>query len=131
MKLTVAEHKTTKMLSAVKTIFKEPLADPSLVIREVAILRKLQPHPRIVALFDVFETPSEVSIVTEYSAGGDLLEALAKNEFYSEADAAIITKNICEAIAFMHSKNIVHRFLRVTQPFISLSPFTSSFFTFW
>lgn len=74
---------------------------------------KLQTHERIVTLYDVFENQTEVSIVIEYSEGSDLFEAIRGNDSYSESDAAVLMKHICEGVEYMHSKNIVHRFLRV------------------
>lgn len=51
--------------------------------------------------------------MTEYLAGGDLLEAITNKESYSEADAAVICRNIALTLDMLHSKGIVHRFLRV------------------
>jgi calcium-dependent protein kinase len=55
--------------------------------------------------FEVFENKSQIYIVMEICNGGDLYRRLP----YSEKEAAKITAKLCSAIAYMHSKDVVHR----------------------
>lgn len=41
--------------------------------------------------------------------GGDLFDAIAVANKYSEKDAASMIHNLASALAYLHSKNIVHR----------------------
>jgi serine/threonine protein kinase len=55
--------------------------------------------------FEVFERKEKICIVMELCSGGDLYTRLP----YSERDAAEITNKLCSAIAYMHSRGVVHR----------------------
>jgi len=45
--------------------------------------------------------------------GGELFNKIVTKGFYSESDGAFLIKQILDGIAFMHSKNLVHRDLKV------------------
>lgn len=45
----------------------------------------------------------------EFCSGGDLFDRILKVGYFCELDAALIFKPIVEAINYLHSKNIVHR----------------------
>ena len=59
----------------------------------------------ILQAFEVFENKQQIYVVMELCSGGDLYHRLP----YSEKAAAAITGKVCSAIAFMHSKDVVHR----------------------
>jgi len=54
----------------------------------------------------------KVNIVMEYISGGELFDAIVENEFYSEADAAALIRQMVTTIEYVHSKNVVHRDLK-------------------
>ena len=70
---------------------------------EIAILKDLD-HPNIVRAIETFEWKGQISIVMELCSGGDLYA----RDPYTEAEAARITGSILSAIAYMHSRNVVH-----------------------
>jgi serine/threonine protein kinase len=74
---------------------------------EIDILQSMD-HPNIVKAFEVFENKVQIFIVMELCSGGDLYKRLP----YSERDASSISSKLCSAIAYMHSKDIVHRDLK-------------------
>jgi serine/threonine protein kinase len=43
---------------------------------EVATMHQCTPHPNIIELLHVYESPTHVFIVTEFAEGGELFEAL-------------------------------------------------------
>jgi len=48
----------------------------------------------------------------EYISGGELFDAIVENEFYSESDAADLTRQVVTTVEYIHSKNVVHRDLK-------------------
>ena len=79
---------------------------------EIYILNQLQ-HPNIVEIFEVHEDLNKVYLVMELERGGELFDRIIENGSYSEKDAAEIVKQILSAVAYMHSKGVVHRDLKV------------------
>jgi len=85
---------------------------------EIAILKDLD-HPNIVRAIETFEWKGKISIVMELCSGGDLYA----RDPYTEAEAARIISSILSAIAYMHSKNVVHRDLKFENVlFVNTSP---------
>lgn len=57
---------------------------------------------------ETFEYKQEICIVMEVCTGGDLYT----RDPYTEAEAAKITFSIVSALAYMHSKQVMHRDLK-------------------
>jgi len=84
------------------------------VKREIELMRKLN-HKNIVCLKEVFEDESEdgkIYMVMEYVSGGELFDHIINRGNYSEHDAALVVRQIIEAVAYLHSNNIAHRDLK-------------------
>ncbi|OQS05638.1 calcium/calmodulin-dependent protein kinase [Thraustotheca clavata] len=96
---------------AIKKI-RRALTDETRLKSEVEALRKIQKHPNIVTLLDVFETPGDVYVVMELCTGGELFERLAEKGPYSEMDCVRHVKSMASAVAYMHANDIVHRDLK-------------------
>jgi serine/threonine protein kinase len=77
----------------------------SLDLKTEAMILSQSDHPNIVKLFEVTKINGSMSLVLELCEGGSVLERLP----YTEDRATTITYQICSAIAYLHSKNIVHR----------------------
>uniref|UniRef100_A0A4W4E428 non-specific serine/threonine protein kinase n=1 Tax=Electrophorus electricus TaxID=8005 RepID=A0A4W4E428_ELEEL len=75
--------------------------------REVSILREIQ-HPNVITLHDVFENKSEVILILELVAGGELFDFLAEKESLSEEEATEFLKQILDGVNYLHSKQIAH-----------------------
>jgi len=75
--------------------------------REMAIGLKLD-HPNILKFYDVPER-SRPYIVTEYLQGRPLSEILAEVKPLPLDDALQIAVRVCDALAHMHEKGVVHR----------------------
>lgn len=92
--------------------------DSFLLATEIAILRSLD-HPHIVRPIETFNHRNQIFIVMELATGGDLYA----RDPYTEEEAARITSSILSAIAYMHSKNILHRDLKYENIlFVNNSP---------
>ena len=85
---------------------------------EIAILKNMH-HPNIVRAIETFEFRGKISIVMEVCSGGDLYA----RDPYTESDAARIVSSILSAIAYMHSRKVVHRDLKFENVlFVNTSP---------
>jgi len=85
---------------------------------EIAILKDLD-HPNIVRAIETFEFRGKISIVMEVCSGGDLYA----RDPYKETEAARIVASILSAIAYMHSRKVVHRDLKFENVlFVNTSP---------
>ncbi|XP_070543230.1 death-associated protein kinase 1-like isoform X2 [Ptychodera flava] len=77
------------------------------IAREVDILSEMD-HGNVISLHEVFETQTEVVLILELVAGGELFEFLAEKDHVTEEEAALFTKQMLEGVRHLHDKNIVH-----------------------
>uniref|UniRef100_A0A6T6D850 Protein kinase domain-containing protein n=1 Tax=Compsopogon caeruleus TaxID=31354 RepID=A0A6T6D850_9RHOD len=99
---------------AIKTVDRRKISSAKeleFVRREIDIARLLY-HRCIVRIHDVFDESDKVHFVMEYLGGGDLFDAIAEENHFSEKIAVDIIRDILEAVAYIHEKNIVHRDLK-------------------
>lgn len=81
--------------------FKEKL------IKEAKILSEVH-HPYIVNVLEVFEENNTAYIAMEFISGHSLKYLLEKNGILPEGTVLKYTKEIGEALSFVHEKNILH-----------------------
>ncbi|KAJ3312290.1 calcium calmodulin-dependent protein kinase type 1G, partial [Blyttiomyces sp. JEL0837] len=97
---------------AVKIIDKKNMkGKESSVKSEIAVLQKLH-HPNIIGLKDVFENKKNLYLVTDLATGGELFDQIVAKGSYTEKDAAVIVKQLLNAVAYMHKEDVVHRDLK-------------------
>ncbi|KAL1460185.1 hypothetical protein WDU94_012121 [Cyamophila willieti] len=78
------------------------------VEREVEIMRELQ-HPRLIQIYDAFESSNVMCVVLELIEGGELFDRVIDDDFVlTEKAVAIFMRQICEGVDFIHSKNVLH-----------------------
>lgn len=82
---------------------------------EVNVLRELRGHENVIRLYDVFCVDNELFIITELGRGGDLFHLLTTHPKHgvTEAYAAKTVGQMLSAVAFLHSRNICHRDLKL------------------
>jgi calcium/calmodulin-dependent protein kinase I len=105
-----ATHKQTGTKYAIKMV-KKSSANVHLD-REIAIMKKVK-HPHIVPCHDIFEDNRYLYLVLEFITGGDLFHKIEEIEIFSEKDAALISKQILEAVGYLHKEGIVHRDIKI------------------
>lgn len=76
--------------------------------REYSILKDLD-HPNIISLEKVICTSHRVYIFQELITGGDLFSYLQQKGPLQEPQAAVIVRQILEAVKYLHTNNVVHR----------------------
>lgn len=94
---------------ALKVMSPQLASDESFKVRfihEARIVAKIS-HPNIVAVYDVGEHDGHNYLSMEYHDGGDLKARIAKGIDVKEC--LYIIKDVCKALDFAHSHNIIHR----------------------
>lgn len=84
--------------------------DRQSVLQEVDMLKLVAGHDNILQLFDVFSKPHELVLVTDLVTGGELFDRIcdAEDNILLEKDCAVFVRQLCLALQFVHSKNMVH-----------------------
>ncbi|XP_052451702.1 ribosomal protein S6 kinase alpha-3 isoform X6 [Carassius gibelio] len=101
-------QKSTGMEYAVKIINKVK-RDPT---EEVEILLRYGQHPNIITLKDVYDDGRSVYLVTELLKGGELLDKILRQKFFSEREASAVLYTITKTVEYMHNQGVVHRDLK-------------------
>lgn len=78
---------------------------------EIDILKNLN-HPNIVRLYEVFESKKWIYLVTELCEGKELFDEIIQRKKFTELEAAIVTKQILQAISYCHENRVAHRDLK-------------------
>ncbi|NWV03248.1 DAPK1 kinase, partial [Ptilonorhynchus violaceus] len=75
--------------------------------REVGILKEIR-HPNVITLHDVYENKTDVILILELVAGGELFDFLAEKESLTEEEATEFLKQILNGVQYLHSLQIAH-----------------------
>jgi len=102
---------------------KENEGVPSPVIREVALLKKLN-HPNIISLRDVIHQPNQIILVLEY-LDCNLKEYTEKSQMITHEIVADIVFQLFNAIHYIHSENVIHRDIKPQNILVGTSPNTT------
>ncbi|XP_033639611.1 serine/threonine-protein kinase 17A-like [Asterias rubens] len=80
------------------------------ILKEIRILEMSTNHPRMIRLHEVFETSSEVILVLEFAAGGELHPycVAEKEDAFTEQEVVRLVRQILEGVQYLHQNNIVH-----------------------
>ncbi|XP_058873389.1 caM kinase-like vesicle-associated protein [Acipenser ruthenus] len=106
------DRQTNKVFGCKKFIKKDGRKVRKAAKNEIMILKMIN-HPNILQLIDTFETKKEYFIIQELASGGDVFDWILDQGNYTERDASRVIKQVLEAVAYLHSLNIVHRNLKL------------------
>lgn len=101
-------HKNTRKEYAVKIIDKSKRDCEE----EVQILLRYGQHPNIITLKDVFDNGHQVFLVTELMKGGELLDKILRQKFFTEREASAVMRTVTKTVEYMHKSGVVHRDLK-------------------
>ncbi|KAM0935496.1 putative protein kinase CAMK-OST1L family [Dioscorea sansibarensis] len=116
----LVRDKKTKELVAVKYIERGKKIDEN-VQREIINHRSLR-HPNIVRFREVLLTPTQLAIVMEYAAGGELFERICSAGRFSEDEARFFFQQLISGVSYCHSMEICHRDLKLENTLLDGSP---------
>jgi len=100
---------------AIKQLLVDKAKDAKAVKRfmqEARIAATLE-HPNVITVYALRIEDKQIHMVMEYLSGGSLWDLLAKKGKLSVEEAARIAAGICEGLAKLHSKKIIHRDIKV------------------
>lgn len=120
-KVSLAVHRLTGLNVAIKSIEKSYMKDERArkkVFQEVFTMRRVR-HPNVTRLFEVFESTRHFNMVLEYSGGGDLLQLVKSRTKLTEPEAAAIFSQILSGLMACHSRQIIHRDVKLDNVLIS------------
>jgi len=78
----------------------------------VGLLLKLR-HNNVVKVYETIETEKHIVIVMELCAGGDLMSYIRQRRKLKEPYAKVIFKQIIDGLAYIHSKCVCHRDIKL------------------
>jgi len=76
------------------------------------LLRYGQTHHYIVSLRDIYEDREHVYLVFEYLRGGELLDKILRQKFFSEREAKAVMERVTTTVKYLHQNGVVHRDLK-------------------
>ena len=112
----------TGRIVAIKSFNKKTLSknnNEKKILYETNLMKQLN-HPNITKILELFETEDYIFIIMEYINGGNLFSFIKKRRKLSEKTAKFLFKQIIEGIKHIHSKNIVHRDIKLENILIDL-----------
>nr|XP_027201281.1 calcium-dependent protein kinase 3-like [Dermatophagoides pteronyssinus] len=82
---------------------------------EISAMKALN-HPNILKIFDVFEDAKHVYLILEHCSGGELYKRITQSGKHgcvlAEGEVRGLMKQIFQALAYMHSKKVLHKDLK-------------------
>uniref|UniRef100_A0A8C7G0B6 Myosin light chain kinase, smooth muscle-like n=1 Tax=Oncorhynchus kisutch TaxID=8019 RepID=A0A8C7G0B6_ONCKI len=101
-------HKETGQVCAGKFYRAHSSKAKAVARREIELMNCLH-HPKLVQCLGAYDTRSEIIMVMEYIAGGELFERIADDNFeHTEPTSARYMHQLLEGMQYIHRQNIVH-----------------------
>ncbi|CAM4624628.1 unnamed protein product [Lepidochelys kempii] len=98
----LAQERGSQRLVALKCIPKKALRGKELAVEnEIAVLRKIQ-HENIVALENIYETPTHLYLAMQLVTGGELFDRIVERGHYTERDASRLVRQVLGALSYLH-----------------------------
>jgi len=107
-----ARNRATGERVAIKIIDKSnPAYDSDALCKEIAVMELVE-HRNCIMLHEVFDDATTICLVMDLVTGGELFDRIIAKGFYSEKDAAEVTREVLQAVAYLHGRGICHRDLK-------------------
>lgn len=80
------------------------------ILHEIAVLELAKDNPWVIKLHEVYETATEMILVLEYAAGGEIFNQCVaeREEAFKEKDVQRLMRQILKGVSFLHRHNVVH-----------------------
>ncbi|MCB9749047.1 MAG: serine/threonine protein kinase [Myxococcales bacterium] len=95
------------------------------LLREARAMARLS-HPNVVTIHEVGSYDDQVFLAMEYLEGEDLAACLARERRLPWAEARALALQLCDALAAMHERGLVHRDIKPHNIFLVTPPGRSS-----
>lgn len=102
----LVKSKTTKLFYALKEVNKSKTSEANLK-NESTLHLKLK-HNHIIEMYSISEDLENLNFVLEFAEGGTLSDQFTEKKQFSEKEVFDVFIQLLDALAFLHSKNIVH-----------------------
>lgn len=122
-KVNLGLHILTGRIVAIKSFNKTKLESVSArnkIYHEVNLMKNLR-HNSIVKILETIETDKYILIIMENVSGGDLLSFVKKRSQLPEKTAKLIFRQLMLALKYIHSRNIIHRDIKLDNILIDLN----------
>ncbi|XP_060528371.1 death-associated protein kinase related-like isoform X2 [Cylas formicarius] len=118
-----AVHKKTGTHYAAKFVKKRRRNQDQMkeIIHEIAVLMQCSATSRVIRLHEVYESSTEMVLVLELAAGGELQHILDGGQCLGEIEARKAMKQILEGVSFLHDRNIAHLDLKPQNLLLSVT----------
>ncbi|KAA0704509.1 Myosin light chain kinase, smooth muscle [Triplophysa tibetana] len=101
-------HKQTGRVCAGKFYRARSYREKAVARKEIKLMNELH-HPKLVQCLAAFDTPSELVMILQYVAGGELFERIIDENFeYTEPTSVNYMRQILEGVRYLHRKRILH-----------------------
>lgn len=107
----LARHKESGYIVSIKMMQMAQIkteTDVKNLRREVEVHLALN-HQNILKMYGYFYDSIRLYFILEYAGKGDIWKVLHENGHFSESKASNYILQICNALEYMHSRNIIHR----------------------
>jgi len=84
------------------------------VLTEVSLLGRMK-HPHILRVLGYHRADPNLYLMLEYAENGSLLKIIKDHGPLSETDAACFTRQVLEALVYLHDRGVIHRDLKAAN----------------
>lgn len=115
-KVYTAMHTSLKRLVVIKEMAR---TESRQRFKQEAVISAALKHKNIVTTHDYFTIGSSCYLVMEYVDGVDLAAVIQQTAPLPPRVAALIARDVCSALTYAHTQNIIHRDIKPTNVLIS------------
>jgi serine/threonine protein kinase len=106
------DKRAVKIIDKKKFLAFQNKRESQLTLRSEADVLVNLNHAGIVGFIEWFETDTHLYLIMELLEGGDLLQCILEHGHFSETAARRVFRELCEAVRYLHTNNVVHRDLK-------------------